>query len=84
LEEAKRNNKGGQSMSEERHQHPREPAEGAEEDVGVPGADRAKNGERAAGNADDEARASEHPQESAEGDEEDVEAQGAERAGDSG
>jgi hypothetical protein len=84
LEEAKPNNEGGRSVSEERQQHPREPAEGAEEDVGAPGADREKNGERAAGSADDEARASEHPQEPAEGGEEDVEAPGAERAGDSG
>jgi hypothetical protein len=68
-------------MSEERQQ---EPAEGAEEDEGSPGADRAKNDERAAGNADDGTGASEHPQEPAEGGEEDVEAPGAERAGDSG
>jgi hypothetical protein len=71
-------------MSEERQQHPREPAEGAEEDVGAPGADRAKSGERTAGNADDAAGASEQPQEPAEGAEDDVEEPGVERAGDSG
>jgi hypothetical protein len=84
LEEAELNNEGGQCMSEERQQHPQEPAEGGEGDVGAPGADRVKNGEGAAGNADDEARASEHPGGPAEGGEEDVEAPGVERAGDSG
>jgi hypothetical protein len=82
--EAKGNEEGGQSMSEEQPQHTQEPAEGAEEDVRAPGADRSKNGESATGNTDEEDRASEHTQEPAEGDEEDVEAPGVERARDSG
>jgi hypothetical protein len=65
-------------MSEERQQHPQEPAEGGEEDVGAPGADRAGD-DRGAG---DEAKPSGHPEEPAEGSEEDVEAPGAERSGD--
>ncbi len=67
-------------MSEERTEHPREPAEGGEEDVGAPGAERAADDRGVAG----EAKPSEHPQEPAEGGEEDVEAPGAERAGDGG
>ena len=67
-------------MSEERPEHPREPAEGGEEDVGAPGAERAGDDRGAAG----EAKPSSHPAEPAEGGEEDVEAPGAERAGDGG
>jgi hypothetical protein len=67
-------------MTEERQQHPQEPAEGAEEDVGAPGADRAGDDRGVGG----ETRPSEHPEEPAEGSEEDVEAPGAERAGDGG
>ena len=65
-------------MSEERQQRPREPAEGSEEDIGEPGADRAGDDRGTA----DEANPSEHPEEPAEGSEEDVEAPGAERAWD--
>ncbi len=68
-------------MNEERQQHPQEPAEGSEEDVGAPGADRAGDDDRGVGG---EARPSEHPEEPAEGSEEDVEAPGADRAGDGG
>ncbi len=68
-------------MSEERQQqHPQEPAEGAQEDVGAPGADQAGDDRGTGG----EARPSEHPEEPAEGSEEDVEAPGAERARDGG
>jgi len=70
-------------MSEEQ-QHPQEPAEGSEEDVGAPGADRAGNDAGTAEGAGDEARPSRHPAEPAEGSEEDVEAPGAERAGEVG
>ncbi len=71
-------------MSEERPQHPREPAEGTDEDVGAPGAERAGSNEGSAGNAGDEEQPSIHTQEPAEGGEEDVEAPGADRAGDGG
>ena len=64
----------------EKPQHPQEPAEGNEEDVGAPGAERAGSTE----NAGDEATPSTHPQEPAEGSEENVDAPGAERAGDNG
>ena len=68
-------------MSEERQQqHPQEPAEGGEEDVGAPGADRARDDRGVGG----ETKPSEHPEKPAEGSEEDVEAPGAERAGDGG
>ena len=68
-------------MSEERPQHTQEPAEGAEEDVREPGAERAA-GPKAGG--DEDAGSGQHTQEPAEGSEEDVEAPGAERAGDGG
>ena len=71
-------------MSEERQVHPQEPAEGSEQDVGAPGADRAGGERSVAEGANDEARSREHPQEPAEGAEEDVGAPGAERAGDGG
>ena len=71
-------------MSEERTEHPREPAEGSEQDVGAPGADRPANDRGATERADEEAGPSQHPAEPAEGGEEDVEAPGAERAGDDG
>jgi hypothetical protein len=65
-------------MSEEQ-QHPQEPAEGGEEDVQAPGAERAGGDQ---GGASDQTWPSRHPQEPAEGGEEQVEAPGAERAGD--
>jgi hypothetical protein len=68
-------------MSEERQQHPQEPAEGAEEDVGAPGADRADD-ESAPGTAGGDTGPSRHSQQPAEGADEDVDAPGAERAGD--
>ena len=67
-------------MTEERQQHPQEPAEGGEEVVGAPGADRARDDRGVGG----ETKPSEHPEKPAEGSEEDVEAPGAERAGDGG
>jgi hypothetical protein len=70
-------------MSEGQRQHPQEPAEGSEQDVGVPGADRAGNDARTIESTGDEAKASKHPEEpaeGAEGSEEDVDAPGAERA----
>ena len=71
-------------MSEERTEHPREPAEGSEQDVGAPGADRSGNVAGDTENTGGEARSSEHPTEPAEGGEDDVGAPGAERAGDNG
>lgn len=63
-------------MSEERRQpHPQEPAEGSEESVGAPGADRTEEG---AGIPDDAPNQAPHPQEPSEGGEDDVEAPGAE------
>ncbi len=66
-------------MSEERTEHPTEPAEGSEQDVGAPGADRAGNDTRATENTGGEARDSEHPTEPAEGGEDEVDAPGAGR-----
>lgn len=65
-------------MSEERSQHPQEPAEGGDEDVENPGAERAGETDRET----DGAHPSRHPEEPTEGSEEDVQAPGAERAGD--
>ena len=70
-------------MSEEQ-QHPQEPAEGGEEDVQAPGAERAGGDQRDQGGASDQTWPSRHPQEPAEGGEEQVEAPGAERAGNGG
>ena len=69
-------------MSEERQQHPQEPAEGGAEDVEAPGADRPSSGEGTAEGAGE--RPSAHPQEPSEGGEDDVEAPGAEQAKDQG
>jgi hypothetical protein len=69
-------------MSERPEEHPQEPAEGSEEDVEAPGAERAGRRREGVGDAGDGAKPSEHPAEPAEGADEDVEAPGAERAGD--
>jgi hypothetical protein len=71
-------------MSDEQRQHPQEPAEGSEQDVGAPGAQRAGNDAKTTEGAGSEAGPFRHPEEPAEGDEEDVETPGAERAGESG
>lgn len=71
-------------MSEEQQRHSQEPAEGSEQDVGAPGADRAGNDTGTVESAGDEAEAPKHPDEPAEGGEEDVQAPGAERAGEGG
>ena len=68
-------------MSEERPQeHPSEPAEGGEEDVGTPGADRPSS--TGAPTEGAEERPSTHPHEPAEGAEESEQSSGADRAGD--
>ena len=72
----------GTDMSEEPRVHPQEPAEGGEEDVQAPGADRAREKEGAAQDAGTEERPRQHPQEPAEGAEDDEGAPGADRAGD--
>jgi hypothetical protein len=69
-------------MSEEPQVHPQEPAEGGEEDVQAPGADRAREKEGAAQDTGAEERPRQHPQEPAEGAEDDEGAPGADRAGD--
>jgi hypothetical protein len=68
-------------MSEERPQHTQEPAEGSDEDVEAPGAQRAAQSGAAAQTPGGEARASRprHTAEPAEGADEDVEAPGSER-----
>lgn len=66
-------------MSEERQQHPQEPAEGGAEEVEAPGADRPSSGEGMAEGAGE--RPSAHPKEPAEGAEESEGASGADRAG---
>ncbi len=67
-------------MSEERTQHPQEPAEGSEENVEASGAERAGQTDRVT----EEPLPSRHPKEPAEGREEDVNAAGVEQAGDGG
>lgn len=67
-------------MSEEPQKHPQEPAEGSEEDVEAPGAEKADDTDRGEENA--EGRPAEHPQEPAEGGEEEAGAPGAEKADD--
>jgi len=66
-------------MSEERPQHPQEPAEGERDTEEAPGAERAGVDEGGT-QEDSEERSVEHPQEPAEGAEEAEEAPGAERA----
>ncbi len=68
-------------MSEERAQHPQEPAEGSDEDVQAAGAERAGDTDK---DTDEGPRPSRHPEEPAEGSEEDVDATGAQRAEDNG
>jgi len=67
-------------MNEERAQHPQEPAEGSDEDVAAPGAERVGETDTDA----EGAQPSQHPVEPAEGSEEDIDAAGAERVGDDG
>ncbi len=67
-------------MSEERAQHPQEPAEGSDEDVEASGAERAGETDKAT----EGPLPSQHPEEPAEGSEEDVNAAGADRAKDGG
>lgn len=69
-------------MSEEQRQiHPEEPAEGAEEKVETPGAEKSDD-RKSEGGPSAEERSRSHPQEPAEGSEEDVEAPGVEAARD--
>ena len=63
-------------MSEERAQHTREPAEGADEDVEAKGAEKASETDEGTKGAPP----SQHTAEPAEGSDEDVDARGAERA----
>jgi len=67
-------------MSEERPQHPQEPAEGGGDEVEAPGADRPSEGGGASAPGGQE-RPSQGPDEPAEGAEEDVGAPGADRPG---
>lgn len=67
-------------MSEERQVHPQEPAEGDEEDVSAPGAEKATDRDEASEGPSDEARSSEHPQEPAEGGADEIDAPGAEKS----
>ena len=67
-------------MSEERPVHTQEPAEGAEEDVESPGAEKAGDPSNP-GAIDAERQPPTHPQDPAEGGDEEVEAPGADRSG---
>ncbi len=66
-------------VSEERAQHPQEPAEGSDEDVQAAGAERAGETDK---ETDEGPRPPRHPKEPAEGSDEDVDATGAQQAGD--
>lgn len=69
-------------MSEERPQHPQEPAEGGGDEVEEPGADRSSEGSDAPETPGGRNRKpSDHPDEPAEGSEEDVGSPGADRPG---
>jgi hypothetical protein len=72
-------------MSEEKETHPQEPAEGGDDQVGAPGADKPGDENRqTAEDASAEARSKEHPQEPAEGGDDEVDEPGADRPGDGG
>ena len=64
-------------MTEERAQHPQEPAEGSPEDIRASGAEGPEK-EEGEGSIEDAPKPGQHPQEPAEGSKEDVEARGAE------
>ncbi len=66
-------------MSEEREVHPQEPAEGAEENVETPGAQKSGEDRGTSEGLGAEERSSAHPQEPAEGGEDQEEAPGADR-----
>lgn len=72
---------------ERRQPHPQEPAEGSEEDINVPGADRpgdpANPGTASGPGQDADERAAEHPREPAEGGE-DEETPGADKPSNAG
>ena len=71
-------------MSEEKGIHPQEPAEGGDEDVEAPGADKPGQDHETAEGASAQDRSVQHPQEPAEGGDEDVEAPGADKPGGGG
>jgi hypothetical protein len=71
-------------MSEEKGIHSQEPAEGGEDEVGAPGADKPGQDRETAEGASGHDRAGEHPQEPAEGGEDEVEAPGADKPGERG
>jgi hypothetical protein len=71
-------------MSEEKGIHPQEPAEGGDEKVGAPGADKPGQDRETAEGASDQDRSGEHTQEPAEGGEDAVEAPGADKPGEHG
>jgi len=68
-------------MSEDRGIHPQEPAEGGDDEVEAPGADKPGQDRETAENASAEDRSKEHPQKPAEGGDDEVEAPGADRPG---
>jgi hypothetical protein len=71
-------------MSEEKEIHPREPAEGGDEDVEAPGADKPGQDRETTEGASGRDESGQHPQEPAEGGDEDVEAPGADTPGEGG
>ena len=71
-------------MSEEKGIHPQEPAEGGDEEVEAPGADKPGQDRETAEGASAQDRSVQHPQEPAEGGDEEVEAPGADKPGGGG
>ena len=65
-------------MSEEQPLHPQDPAEGAEDEIDAPGAQKSGDRETDKGPSAEE-RSAAHPQEPAEGGEDQVQAPGSER-----
>ena len=71
-------------MSEEKGIHPREPAEGGEDEVEAPGADKPNQDHETTEGTSGRDESGEHPQEPAEGGEDEVEAPGADKPGERG
>ncbi len=71
-------------MGEEKNIHPRDPAEGGEDEVEASGADKAGQDSETAEETGDRDESGQHPQQPAEGGEDEVEAPGADKPGEGG
>jgi hypothetical protein len=71
-------------LSEEKNIHPRDPAEGGEDEVEATGADKASQDRDTAEGVSGRDESGQHPQQPAEGGEDEVEAPGADKPGEGG